>query len=123
MNPVAPGKVDTRRFTVRSLRIGGAVFLMLRDPDSKNPGAIEGYEVQGQTLRAYGSRLSRRPDSAKSQRWMTTPLAPCHRRLTIPVPGTCRLSTRNWVPTWAEARHRADSPRLRAVRCRQQTVR
>lgn len=52
MNPVARGKVETRQFTARSLRVGDAVFLMLRDPEGKT-GAIARYEFQGSTLRAY----------------------------------------------------------------------
>ena len=53
MSPGAQGRVDSRQFTARSLRVGPALFLMLRDPEGRSPGLIERYEVDGATLRAY----------------------------------------------------------------------
>lgn len=53
MGPAAPGRVDSRQFNARSLRIGGSQFLMLRDPDGRTPGLIGRYDVQGTTLREY----------------------------------------------------------------------
>ena len=47
------GPVQSRPFEARSLRIGAAMFLMLRDSDGRSSGFLEKYDVQGTTLRAY----------------------------------------------------------------------